>query len=202
MEMKTQNCNLKLKTKIKPDIRFLNDMKSVLYDKKWAKTAPNFPVYYMYRRVKVTGGFTHSITVITSQMLGKEFAKTKGHGHLGEVKEIYTVLKGKVIYLFQKCKKNKVLDVYAIKAKRGESVIIPKGYEHITINLSKKGILKEGDWAMENRKNLYNFIEKMKGMCYYYTESGWVKNKNYSLVPKLRFKKPIKKLPKDLSFLL
>lgn len=37
---------------VKPEIRYLNDMKMVLYDQKWAKKAPDFEVYYMYRGVK------------------------------------------------------------------------------------------------------------------------------------------------------
>jgi len=41
---------INLKT-IKPDIRYLEDMKSVIYDKKWLKTAPNRELYYMYRDV-------------------------------------------------------------------------------------------------------------------------------------------------------
>lgn len=185
----------------KPDIRYLNEMKAVLYDKKWAKTAPNFPVYYMYRGVKKKAGLRYNITVIPPRMLGKEFVKTKGHDHQGKIKEVYTVLRGEAIYLFQRRKKNKVLDVYAVKAKRGESVIIPEGYGHITINPSKKNELKEGDWAVKSCKNVYGFIEKMGGMCYYCLKSGWIKNKNYGIVPKLRFKKPLKKLPRNLDFL-
>ena len=37
-----------------PDIRFLNDMKKVIYDKKWLKTADNLELYYMYRGVNKT----------------------------------------------------------------------------------------------------------------------------------------------------
>jgi len=175
-------------------------MKEVLYDQKWAKNAPNFALYYMYRAVKKKSGLRYNITVIPPRMLGNEFVKTKGHDHLGKFKELYTVLRGEAIYLFQKCKKDKVLDVYAIKAKKGESALVPARYGHITINPAKQE-LKEADWAVEDCKNVYGFIEKMKGMCYYYTKNGWLKNKNYQKVPKLRFKKPLKTVPEDLSFL-
>ncbi len=67
--------------KRKADIRFLYDMENVVYDKKWLKTTPNFPLYYMYREVKKKNGLRYDITVISSRMLGKEFAKTKGHDH-------------------------------------------------------------------------------------------------------------------------
>ncbi|MHC1594300.1 MAG: glucose-6-phosphate isomerase family protein, partial [Methanotrichaceae archaeon] len=32
-----------------PDIRWLYDMKDVLYDQKWAASAENAELYYMYR---------------------------------------------------------------------------------------------------------------------------------------------------------
>lgn len=41
--MKTQSSKLKT---IKPDVRYLNDMRQVLYDQKWAKKAPNLELYY------------------------------------------------------------------------------------------------------------------------------------------------------------
>jgi oxalate decarboxylase/phosphoglucose isomerase-like protein (cupin superfamily) len=41
----------------------------------------------------------------------------------------------------------------------------------------------------------------MKGGCYYYTKSGWVKNKNYEKTPELRFEKPLKSIPKNIDFL-
>jgi len=185
----------------KPDIRYLQEMKKVIYDREWLKKAPNYKLYFMYRGLKKENGLRYNITVIPPRMLGEEFVKTKGHDHKGNFKEIYTVLNGQAIYLFQKCKNKKVSDVFAIKARRGESALIPKGYGHITINPGKK-VLKEADWAVENCQNDYKFIEKMKGMCYYYTKSGWIKNENYKSVPKLKFKKPLKKAPKDLSFLL
>ena len=33
-------------------------------------------------------------------------------------------------------------------------------------------------------------------MCWY-TKSGWIKNKKYGRIPKLRFKKPLKRLSKE-----
>jgi glucose-6-phosphate isomerase len=182
------------------EVRRLNEIKKVLFDKSWAKTAPNFKLYYMYRSVKKKDGLRYDITVIPARMLGKEFVKTKGHGHEKNYAEVYEVLKGKALYLIQKSKGNKILDVYAIKAKKGESVVVPPGYSHITINSASQD-LKEANWVSEKCKNVYGPFEKMHGACYYYTKSGWTKNKNYAIVPILRYKKPLKKLPKNLDFL-
>lgn len=185
---------------VKPDVRRLYDMKKVIYDKEWLKTALNFNLYYMYRGVKEKDGLKYNITIIPPRMLGKEFVKTKGHYHIGKYGELYIVLKGKAIYLLQKEKNGKIEDVYYVRAKKGDYIIVPPDYGHITINPSLEE-LKMADWSSKKCKSDYKPIERKKGGCYYYTKSGWVKNKNYKKVPKLHYKRPIKTFPKNLSFL-
>ncbi len=190
--------DLKNKT---PDIRYLYDIKGVIYDKEWLKTAPNLELYYMYRGLKKKGGLRYDITVIPSQMLGKEFVKTKGHEHPKNMGELYITLKGEAIYLAQKRKGKEIKDVFAIKSKKqGDIIIIPPGYDHVTINPSKKD-LKMANWVAVKCKNKYRAFEKLEGACYYYTKRNWIKNKNYKRVPKLRFEKPKKSIPNNLNFL-
>lgn len=181
-----------------PDIRYLYDMKDVIYDKEWLKTAPNLELYYMYRSLEEKNGLKYDITIIPAQMLGKEFTKTKGHEHVGPYPEIYIVLEGEAIYLMQK--QDVIEDVYAVKAKKGDVIIIPSYYAHITINASNQD-LKMADWMAIEAKSNYDPIQKMQGACYFYTIDGWIKNKNYKQIPELRFEEPKKSIPKDLSFL-
>jgi len=181
-------------------VRFLNEMKNVLYDQNWAKNAENFEVYKVWRGVKKKNGLRYDITIIPPRMLGQEFPKTKGHKHLDNFQELITVLSGQAFYLFQKSRDKKVEDVYVIKAKKGDVIITPPGYDHLTINPSKKE-LKMANWISRKCQSDYSLFEKMQGACYYYTRKGWIKNKNYSKVPKLRFKKPLKEMPKNLDFL-
>jgi len=183
-----------------PDIRYLYDMKDVIYDKEWLKTAPNLELYYMYRKLEEKDGLKYDITVIPAQMLGKEFTKTKGHEHVGSYPEIYIVLEGEAIYFMQKQKQDIIEDVYAVKAKKGDVVIIPSYYAHVTINPSSQD-LKMADWMAIEAKSDYTLIQKIQGACYFYTKEGWIKNKNYKQVPKLRFEEPKKSIPEDLSFL-
>ncbi len=184
---------------VKPDIRYLKDMQEVLYDKEWLKTAPNFEVYYMYRGIKEKNSLRYDITVIPKRMLGKESVKTKGHYHVGDCGELYIVLEGKGIYLMQKERNGKIEDVYYVKAKKGDYILIPPYYGHVTINPSLRR-LKMANWVWSKCKSDYKRIERKKGACYYYTKSGWIKNKNYKKIPKLYFKKPLKTMP-SLDFL-
>ncbi len=183
-----------------PSIRHLNDMKRVLADQEWAKHAPNYKLYYMYRGLKTKGDLRYDITIIPPRTLGEEFVKTKGHNHIGSFGEIYIVLAGEGIYLMQKYEKGKIKDVVAIKGKKGDVIVIPPYYGHVTINPSKR-TLKTANWVSKNCQVSYNFFEKRQGACYYFTKSGWLKNRNYKNTPKLRFKKPRKTMPKNLDFL-
>ncbi|MFH1656850.1 MAG: glucose-6-phosphate isomerase family protein [bacterium] len=190
--------------KTKPAIRYLEDIKDVLYDQSWAKTAPNFEIYYMHRGVKEKDDLRYDITIIPARMLGQEFVKTKGHYHVSFRQELYTVLSGQAIFLVQKTNKNKVEDIYAVKAKAGDVIVIPTGYGHITINPSKEE-LKMANWVSKKSKSDYSFIVKNHGACYFALKKGrkieWVINERYKDVPKLRFVKPSKSIPKDLTFL-
>ena len=182
------------------ETRYLNDMKTVLYDQKWAKTAPNFELYYMYRGLKKKGELRYDITIIPARMLGKEFVRTKGNRNSKNFQELYIVLEGKAIFLMQKAKGKVVEDIIAVKAKKGECVIFPPKYAAITINPLKKE-LKIANWVSEKNKNVYKKLERMKGAGYFYTKTGWIKNKNYKKIPKLRFEKPLRKIPTNLDFL-
>ena len=184
----------------KPEIRHLYDIKSVLYDKKWLKTAPNLELYYIYRGLKKKNDLRYDITIIPPKMLGKEFIKTKGHYHVGDFGELYNVLSGRGIFLAQKEENGKIQDIFYIRAQKGEFVLIPPKYGHTTINESNS-ILKMANWISKNCQSDYKRIERKKGFGYYYTKSGWLKNKRYKKIPKLRSEKALKTMPKDLNFL-
>jgi glucose-6-phosphate isomerase len=189
-------------TKLIPDIRHASDMGEVLLDKNLAKNSPDVELYYMYRGVEQKDGLRYDITVIPAKMLGEEFVKTKGHYHMENWQETYTVLEGSAFYLMQRLGEDgNIADVYAVTAKKGESIIIPSGYGHVTINPSETEKLKMANWVSPDCKVDYLPYEKLQGACYYYTKNDWIKNKNYKNVPELRFEEPLKSLPENLSFL-
>lgn len=183
---------------IKPDVRYLREMGKVIYDKKWFKKARKTKeLYYMYRGVKEKGDFRYDITVIPPFMLGREFVRTKGHHHSNSYGEIYVVLQGEGIYFMQKGTINAISEVKVVKAKKGEVIIIPPYYTHITINASQK-ILITGNWVSKECQSIYKDLENIGGPCYFYTKTGWIKNKNYFKIPKIKFIKPDIALPSNL----
>ncbi len=186
---------------IKSEFRYLSDLRNIIYDKHWAKTAPNFKVYKVWRGLKFRkDGLRYDETLISPGLLGKEYPKTKGHEHPKEYLELIEVLKGKAIFLLQKDEGSVIKDIYFIRAKKGQAIISPKGYSHTTINPSGK-TLKIGTWIENISESCYKNIEKHRGFGYYLTLSGWKKNKNYKTLPRLREEKPLKSFPKNLDFL-
>lgn len=189
-----------METELKnPDIRKLKDMESVLLDKNISKENPEKELYYMYRGIKEENGLRYDITVIPPFLMGEEFVKTKGHFHCSNKGELYTVIKGEAIFLFQKGKEA-IEDVYAVKAETGQSVIIPGGYGHITINPSEE-MLELANWVGLECVSDYKTIEEKNGACYFYTTKGWIKNNNYQNIPEIRFEEPLEKAPENLDFL-
>jgi len=198
-------------SKLTPDIRWVDDMRVVLFDQNFVKSAPNSELYYMYRGLEKKDGLRYDILAMPARMLGNEFMKTKGHYHVGGYSELYIVLEGKAIFLLQKPfstaqgKNNnteaEIEDVCAIRAKKGDVIIVPSYYGHVTTNCSETEEMKIANWVALDCKSDYSAYEKLHGACYYYTKDGWIKNKNYKSVPQLRFEEPLKQLPQNLDFL-
>jgi glucose-6-phosphate isomerase, archaeal len=207
--MEIENIDL---SKLTPDVRHLEELRGMLFDKEWEKTADqNTELYFMYRILKEENGLRYDITRIPAKMLGKEFVKTKGHTHAGFYGEIYAVLEGEGFYLMQKGDGEKIEDVCVVKAKKGDIIKVPAGYGHVTINPSDKE-LKMANWVKKEDKGNFSLFENNHGACYFYIESpsspagssgsaSWIKNENYKNVPELRFEEPVKEIPQDLNFL-
>lgn len=182
--------------KIKPSIRHLYDMKEVIYDREWLKTAENVPLYFMYRglyqpRDKETigkNGLRYDVTVMPARKLGKEFVKTKGHYHPKAnsvtYPELYGVLEGEAHYFLQNLEDGEVTRTVLIEAEAGDKVIVPPGYGHITINPSDER-LKMANWVYRKFESIYGPIVEKGGGAWFELVDGFVKNKNYRNVPEL-----------------
>ncbi len=180
-----------------PDIRWLFDMKEVIYDKSWLAKTENFELYYMYRDLYlsradrdrlVDHGLRYDITIIPPRMLGVEYVKTAGHYHPlppGEkvsYPELYEVLDGEAIYLLQR---QDLSDVAAVYASSGDKVLVPPNYGHITINWSNK-TLKMANLVARDFSSIYDPIKEKGGGAYFYTTLGFIKNEHCPEATELR----------------
>ncbi len=177
------------------EIRWASDLKPVLAYPELLKK--DFPAYYMFRDIykskedkekMLEKGLRYDITYIPPAKIGKEFVKTYGHYHPKansvSYPEVYEVLEGKAIYLLQKGLD--VERVIVVEAEKGDKVIIPPDYGHVTINPGNEP-LRMANWVSRNFKSIYDPYTERKGACYYYLEDGWVKNDNYRDVPDIEF---------------
>ncbi len=141
----------------------------------------------------------YDITVIKNGFVGTEYVKTVGHYHSGvsgqEVTypEVYEVIEGKIELLQSKPDKNGKFDVILVQAEKGDKVVVPPNFGHISINVGE-------DVAVSSnlqKKDLpagadYNFYAEKEGGAFYRTEKGLEPNKNYKM-GKLRIVKPLEK---------
>ncbi len=185
---------------IEPQVRMLSDMKDVIYDQEWLRNSRDMELYYMYRDLALDENdreimrrenLRYDITIIPPRILGKEYIKTMGHYHPPiqgtnfSYTEIYEVLEGRAHYLLQRLENGKITDVILIEVERGDKVIIPPNYGHITINPSKKE-LKMANLVSDKFSSIYEPIKEKKGGAYFELIDGFKRNENYEYVPELR----------------
>lgn len=186
MEWKFDNDSLEFSgRKIKPSVRRLSDMMPVLAaPEKEAGLEPDAPTYFMYRQVAHFGKIRYDVTRILALDLAGERNKTLGHVHPRSPKgapwpEVYEVLSGEAHFLLQKVSQLGVQDAVLLAAKKGECLLIPPGYGHVTINAGKRELVL-GNLVSSDFDADYSQFLRMRGGCYYEMADGkLVRNKNY-----------------------
>jgi glucose-6-phosphate isomerase len=188
-----------------PTIRMLSDLKKVVYDKEWIKTAKDVEVYFMFRNLYLNSehkkmiersGIQYDITIIPPHRFGSEFPKTNGHYHSAVPQtditypELYEVLEGEAHYMLQKEDNGELTDVVMIRALPGDKVVVPPNYGHITINASNRTLIM-ANWVCTGSLSDYGRINARKGGAYFMLVNGiLVPNKNYGSIPPLRCIQP------------
>lgn len=186
--------------KVKPEVRMVSQMIDVIRTKKIKASEKLYYIYRDIKRKKDTSLFgkyrlRYDFTIIKPGKIGDEFIKTFGHYHPQGYCEIYEVLHGSALYLIQKVdfsnlENQMVKDVFAIKSKAKDKVIIPSSYGHLTYNIGKE-ILVEANLLSADFENIYEPIRKAKGEVYFSMADGqFLPNKNYKNIPPLKIKKP------------
>jgi len=192
------------------DVRKLQDMEDVVFDREWFERTyeRSRDMYYMFRDLAKSDAdheaikshhLRYDITRIPPGMLGSEYIKTLGHYHPPvpgtdvSYPEIYQVLDGSATYLLQKVEPGEediVLDVAVIKAEKGDLVLVPPGYGHVTINASEK-TLEMANWVCRDFSSVYEPIKRLSGAAYFLLKDGFAKNPLYRDIPSIRYLKPL-----------
>ena len=178
--------------KVRPDVRTLGELSSVLLEQDSVMGIERNPAYFMYRNLaknkadweRITNaGLRYDITIIPPGRLGIEHVKTLGHFHPNAPNsdlaypELYQVMSGRGHYLMQKMgPEGGVDDAVIVEARQGEIVLIPPGYGHVTINPMKLE-LRMANWVCRNFKSDYEVFKANQGAAYYETvENEWIAN--------------------------
>ncbi|MDI6810788.1 MAG: glucose-6-phosphate isomerase family protein [archaeon] len=202
-----------------PDVRMLEEMKEVIFDKQFlARANMDMELYYMFRDVAKDEvdakrieerGLRYDITIIPPNTLGVEFVKTAGHYHPYlpgsnlTYPELYEVQEGEAHYLLQRRSEERhvetITDVVVVEAKRGDKVLIPPNYGHVTINPSES-TLKMANWVARTFSSIYEPIKQKGGAAYFeLTTSEFIKNERYDEVPDIRYATPSEIRPEEIE---
>lgn len=193
-----------------PEVRWLHQLRDVAYDMRWMEIAPDVEVYYMYRDLYATRehkdaitehALRYDITIIPPFKMGVEYVKTLGHYHpliaVGfpyTYPELYEVLEGEAHYLLQRPSNGRpecIADALIVQAKKGDKVVVPPYYGHVTINPSERP-LKMANWVYRSFNSVYEPYKLLHGGVYYELVSGkFVPNPCYVEQPDIRTCSPV-----------
>jgi oxalate decarboxylase/phosphoglucose isomerase-like protein (cupin superfamily) len=168
----------------------LEQLKPVLKDPN--TTGPD-PVYFVFYEVSTDKWA--NITMIQNGKIGEECPKTFGHYHsIGAPKETYHLLEGQGV--LQMAKKHfagdkwipeMVDEVYLIKAKPGDEIVINENFAHSWSNVGNMPTISYDDWRSGHQPSDYADVERLQGLPYYLVEeNGQIKaipNQNYKDLP-------------------
>jgi glucose-6-phosphate isomerase len=162
--------------------RIMREMRKTLLS--YSEAKGNNEAYFMYRNVYREGELRFDITVIPAAHFGDECAKTHGHYHPGSedgpgYPEVYQVLHGSAVFILQKKNRNGSVNVTMVNAEKGETVLLPPGYGHVTVNKGED-VLVLSNLVYDRFESLYGDYAANQGAAYYYLAGGEIRqNSNY-----------------------
>lgn len=179
---------------IAPSVRIFSELTEVLKD----QPQSSGDAYYMYREVMKSDDLRYDITVIPQWENEGECAKTYGHCHpVAEKKltypEVYQVLDGDAFFILQKELANGAFFVSIVDAEKGDVLLIPPNFCHVSINKGKSDLLLANVVADVFTPN-YSMFRHNRGAAYYVASNKTiVQNPNYIISKNERVK------PKEIN---
>jgi len=186
-----------------PDIRKLEELRPVLYEKNIRAPKELYSLFNDAGRPEARiflrkHGLRYDLAVMPPLKLGTEYIKTIGHYHTicpGKnipFAEVYEIVQGAAHFILQKqdagdCKI--VNDIIWIQARKGDRLVMPPDYAHVTINPGPEALVLS-NLAAASGGHSYARIVEMGGMAFYDIECQGkpklVKNSNYKNPPQIR----------------
>lgn len=172
-------------------VRNLSQMNDVLMKRQ--PVLNDFPLYFMFRAIAEKDGLRYDVTVIPPKNIAGEYAKTYGHYHPiaeGNLRypEIYQILDGRALFVLQKKRSDASVDTIITYAEKGQAILIPPNWGHVTINATKDDVLVMGNLVAEFESE-YSDYKDSRGAAYFITENGLEQNPSY-LIRSTEKKKP------------
>ena len=163
-------------------VRDVKGMAEVLMDKK--ALPKDFPLYFMYRGLLEKEGMRYDITIMPPKLIAGEFAKTYGHYHpkdgggLG-YPEVYQIIDGSAVFIMQKKRSDYSVDAMIVRGERGDAVLIPPNWGHVTVNPAEDRVLVLSNVVANCFDSDYADYKENRGAAFYYTKGGFVQNERY-----------------------
>jgi len=157
--------------------------------------------YHMIRG----GKDQRNVTVWEPGKVGREYIKTYGHYHVGDLDETYWILLGEGVALLQKLAvdengtmiADKVEEFRAVAVKAGDELYMPSGYGHLVVNTGNTFFVTADnspvDFEERDPVSLpghadYELVKQMGGFAYFVVEHNGkpalVKNPRYTEIKK------------------
>lgn len=164
------------------------------------------PVYWVF--AEIGDERWANVTVIAPGSYNGEYPKTFGHYHGTDNNEIYHLIEGDGVLQLQskhighkgEWVKDMVDEVYLIRVKPGEEVLITPEWGHSWSNVGELPLLSFDDWRSGHKPTDYEDIKNLQGLAYYLIEENGqpkaVANPHYKNLPEPKwitadeFKKP------------
>ncbi len=158
---------------------------------------PRFP-YHVYEDVQNRSdqpwltqvGFQFAVAVIVPGVLGTEWMKTAGHFHRPyqrkELPELVEVAygQGKIVLQLMRTP-DRIAEIVTLNVVRGDWVVIPPGYGHVSINTGPKPLILTHVRHRAVRLE-YEEMARHRGAGYWIGPEGQWINMSYEEVPELK----------------
>lgn len=166
----------------------LNDIKTEVLD--YNKKNSNSLVYKIYSSIRKSSdtllfessNLTCDLFVIFSQKIGREYSKTSSislsNDNFSFNEILFQTINGSGYFILQDL--DDIKNIKVIKIKKDSIVVIPKNHSFVIINDNLEKNLILINLKSKNLEYNFNVLNKYNGSTLYFTDKGFIKNKNIS----------------------